>query len=422
MIDNKDKIRILMLGDSILSNSGVGTQGKIIADALLRSGKFQIIQLAGAIKHSRYDAMTIEEFKDDLIILPVNGFGTPEQIRGALRTHKIDIVYYISDPRFYGWFYEISNEIRELVPIVYNHVWDNVPEPKYNKQYYLSNDKIVSISKVTSECVKKVSPEVEEEYLPHAVDDSIFKKLPEEEIQKFKKEFLGVNDDVMLFNYVSRNARRKNIGSIVVWFKDFLDIVGHDKAKLIMHTDPRDPEHGIPLDVLTRDFGLDKGQILISSKKVSQQELAKVYNAADWTINCSDNEGFGMSAQESLACETPIIVTMTGGLQEQIYDGKKYLGIPIKPASCSIIGSELTPYINEDRISKEDYVNALLKAYNMPKEKRIKLGKLCKAHVNKNYNYKRYCSRWVEIMLEIHEKYGSWNTRRGYVPYTQINL
>ena len=45
--------------------------------------------------------------------------------------------------------------------------------------------------------------------------------------------------------------------------------------------------------------------------------LSVLYNAADVTIGLSDAEGFGLSTFESMACETPIIVTMTGGLQEQ---------------------------------------------------------------------------------------------------------
>ena len=43
-----------------------------------------------------------------------------------------------------------------------------------------------------------------------------------------------------------------------------------------------------------------------------------MYNLSDVTINISDAEGFGLSTFESLMCETPIIVTMTGGLQEQV--------------------------------------------------------------------------------------------------------
>ena len=35
----------------------------------------------------------------------------------------------------------------------------------------------------------------------------------------------------------NRNARRKQSGTLIFWWKQFLDKVGHDKATLLMHTD-----------------------------------------------------------------------------------------------------------------------------------------------------------------------------------------
>jgi len=38
---------------------------------------------------------------------------------------------------------------------------------------------------------------------------------------------------------------------------------------------------------------------------------------ADVTINVASNEGFGLATAESVMAGTPIIVTVTGGLQDQ---------------------------------------------------------------------------------------------------------
>ena len=59
----------------------------------------------------------------------------------------------------------------------------------------------------------------------------------------------------------------------------------------------------------------------ISNQKLPEHMLSAFYNMADCTINIADAEGFGLSSLESLACGTPIISTMTGGLQDQIFDG-----------------------------------------------------------------------------------------------------
>jgi glycosyltransferase involved in cell wall biosynthesis len=139
-----------------------------------------------------------------------------------------------------------------------------------------------------------------------------------------------------------------------------------------------------------------------------------MYNTADCTINIADAEGFGLATLESLACETPIIVTMTGGLQEQVTDGKEWFGIGLEPASKVVIGSQQVPYIYEDRVDKEDFIDALNKMYKMSKTDRDKLGKKGRKHIEKNYNFDKYGKRWIELMDNIHEKYGSWDTRKGY--------
>ena len=81
-----------------------------------------------------------------------------------------------------------------------------------------------------------------------------------------------------------------------------------------------------------------------------------MYNMGDVTINISDAEGFGLATLESLSCGTPILVNMTGGLQEQVTDGENWFGIGIEPTSKAVIGSQEVPYICEDRVSKEDFI------------------------------------------------------------------
>ena len=196
------------------------------------------------------------------------------------------------------------------------------------------------------------SPRVKEVYLPHAIDTDIFKKVNDEQVQEFREQsFRSQHQDKLVFFWNNRNARRKMSGSLVFWFKEYLDKVGHDKALLLMHTDPVDP-HGQDLVAIIKELGLTDGQILLSREKVPPSHLSMIYNMADCTINISDAEGFGLATFESLACETPIIVNMTGGLQEQVTDGKQWFGIGIEPASKAVIGSQQVPFSYEDRVSK----------------------------------------------------------------------
>jgi glycosyltransferase involved in cell wall biosynthesis len=395
--------------------SGVGTQTKYVIEALLQSGKFEVISLAGAISHNNYQPIITNEYGEDWRLFPIDGYGNKDKIRSFLRQFKPDILYFMTDPRFYDWLWSMEDEIRQSVPMVYYHVWDNKPYPFYNKVWYESNDYIAAISKVTSDIVQTVAPGVEEKYIPHAVDGDVFKRYTDSDsLTRIKELRQTINcSDKTVFFWNNRNARRKQSGSLLFWYKEFLDKVGHDQACLILHTDIDDP-HGQPLNVLADHLGLNKGQIVFSTEKLEPYKLALCYNAADATLNISDAEGFGLGTLESLSCETPIIVNMTGGLQEQVTDGENWFGIGIEPSSKAVIGSQSVPWIYEDRISQEDFVNALVTMHEMSKEERHALGKMGREHVDKNYNFENFKKTWVEFMLDINKNSGSWNTRKNY--------
>ena len=142
------------------------------------------------------------------------------------------------------------------------------------------------------------------------------------------------------------------------------------------------------------------------------------YNMADVTINISDAEGFGLATLESLSCGTPIIATMTGGLQEQVSGPNGMNGIGLYAASKAIIGSQQVPYIYEDRVSKKAFMAALNQMYDGGEEFRKELGDNGRKHVLENYNFDNFNKTWVDLMLKIHEEEGSWETRKGYSSIT----
>ncbi len=408
------KIKIFCLADSPLAPSGVGGQTRYMIEGLLKTGKFQFVCFGGAIRHPEYKPIKIEEYGDDWIIYPVDGYGTKEQVRACINAQKPDIVWIMTDPRFWSWLWEIENEIRNVAPLVYYHVWDTYPYPTFNRKWYLSNDVNVAISRLTHDILKNVAPEVQTEHIPHAINDSVFSKMNSKDVDQFKKTHMIGYDESgnkrFTFFWNNRNARRKQSGSLMFWFNDFLDRVGRDKATLIMHTEPKDP-NGQDLVAIAEELGLDHNQFKLSTQKISIGELSLLYNAIDCTVNISDAEGFGLSTLESLATETPIIVNMTGGLQEQVTDGKDWFGIGLKPASKAIIGSQEVPWIYEDRIAGNDLVDAMVEMFEKTEEEREELGKKGRNHVMNIYSMENYVNSWEKLFLDIHEEQGSWSTR-----------
>jgi glycosyltransferase involved in cell wall biosynthesis len=349
----------------------------------------------------------------------------------------------MTDPRFYTWLWEIENEIRSLVPMVYYHVWDNFPYPVFNKVWYDSNDAIATISKLTSNIVKTVSPTVKEKYIPHAVPSNLFTPLSDKDRKQFRKDNFNINDDDYLIFWNSRNARRKQSGSLVFWFNDFLQEFKKKhkgkKAKLLMHTEPNDP-NGQDLYAIAKNLGFDD-EFLISTTKMPPNQLAALYSAADVTIGISDAEGFGLSTFESLSCETPIIVTMTGGLQEQVTPVKSVShkstlkrnnssdkitvyehGIGLEPSSKAVIGSQEVPFIYEDRLRGTDVSKAMMMMYDFGKEKRKELGAAGRQHVTENYNFEKFAKSWEQFITKVHKDCGSWENRKNYKSWELIKL
>ena len=419
MTENQKK-RILVIADSPLVPSGVGTQTKYMIEGMLNTGEFSFACLAGAIKHEDYRPQKVQPFGDDWVIHPVDGYGNPEVIREMLHFYKPDALWFMTDPRFYVWLWEMEDEILKNVPMIYYHVWDNHPYPRFNKKFYDSNDVVCTISKVTDDIVRNVSPSVKCIRVPHTCDTDVFKKMNKQSYEHLIVEAKAQNKLVFFWN--NRNARRKQSGTLIFWFKEFLDEVGHDKAMLIMHTEPKDP-HGQDLEEIINELSLTNNQVLLSVQKMPPLDLAKVYNLADCTINIADAEGFGLATLESLACETPIIVNMTGGLQEQVTDGDdNWFGVGIQPSSKAVIGSQDVPYIYEDRIAKEDFLEALDIIYKMSKEEREAMGRKGRDHVLQNYGMSRYKGQWYEIFKDVFQNFGSWESRKNYKSWELLEL
>ena len=409
------KIKVLTLGDHPMSPSGVGTQSKNVFESLLNSGKFQILSLAGAIKHRDYRPIQVDPWGDDFRVIPIDGYGDPEMIRSVLRNEKPDMIWFMTDPRFYEWLWEMENEVRPLVPLVYYHVWDNFPLPFFNAKFYKSTDHVACISRVTKECVNGVAPDVSCNYIPHAVDPNVFVSLKPEERKTLKENILPKEDrDKFILFWNNRNARRKQSGSLLWWYAEWVkerNLSG--KVQLIMHTDPRD-NHGQNLQEIANHLGLDNREVVFSTKKVPTTQMPGFYNVADVTLNIADAEGFGLATLESLSCGTPVIATMTGGMQDQIMTSNGPAGVALHPISKAIIGSQQVPYIYEDRIADKQFKNALSQIYDGGEEYRRELGDLGREHIMSNYNFKDFGERWVKTMLSVHERCGSWDTRKNY--------
>jgi len=324
---------------------------------------------------------------------------------------KPDAILHYTDPRFWIWFYNMEAEIRRTMPIFYYNIWDDLPDPQYNTNYYRSCDLLMAISKQTYGINKRLlKPYGYEDwqvtYVPHGISARRFKKADDEDVSllEFNEEY-GLSDKKFKVLYSNRNIRRKQPGDVLLAYKYFMDELTpeqRDECVLIWHcqpiddngTDlPRQCRHLIPdYDVC---FTYDKGGPMDDNK------MNLLFNSADVYINLASNEGFGLGSAEALTVGTPVIVNVTGGLQDQcgfrnedgelltpddyVELGSNHRGKykthgewvkPVYPSNISLQGSPPTPYIWDDRCQPEDVAPLLREFYDMGRKERKRLGTL----------------------------------------------
>ena len=425
------KKKIMLLSDDLRMTSGVGTMSREIVMGTLN--EFDWVQVAGAIKHpdagkaiDMCDSAREETGVEDayLKLYPVSGYGSQDILRELLQVEKPDAILHYTDPRFWKWLYDMEHELRQTIPIFYYNIWDDLPYPMWNEPFYESCDLIMNISKQTHNivqnvCLDKPRTDWDSTYVPHGINEKYFypvdNKKEQLEMNKMKSElFQGKDLDFVLF-YNNRNIKRKMTSDAILAFREFAYNLPEEKRKktaFVLHTQPKD-QHGTDLPAVVEAMCPDLN-IIFSTQKLSNQHLNYLYNIADVTINIASNEGFGLGTCESLMCATPIIVNVTGGLQDQcgfkwnvapsnmnkqfelltyedyadvetLHDWRKWENNedlthgewvkPVWPRSRSLQGSIPTPYIFDDRIDYIDVSEKIREWYDMDKEERESCGR-----------------------------------------------
>lgn len=435
--------KIVLVSDHPLVSSGVGSQSKYLIEGLLATGKYKFFCLGGAIKHAQYNMQCVEPEKfgqDGWIILPVDGHGSKEVLRQVLDQERPDAVVLFTDPRFFYWAWEMEDEIRQVCPLLYWHVWDNDPAPEYNRTFYESTDRIGCISLKTDALLTELGYD-RHEYIPHGLPSELFKPLPDDQIEEFKRKNIAPFADRKFFAFWNnRNARRKQTGDVIVSFSRFAHRVGKQNVALIMHTAPNDQE-GQDVLAVAKKFDV-QDCLIVSPDRVNPEVLNSFYNVADVTMNLSSNEGFGLGTLESLFSGTPILAHFTGGLQYQLGDwweklpvsslidqdeinrkmrnafsskkpGMRWWGVPVFPAARLCTGSQQIPYIYDDKASNDDAARGLEFLYGMGRQKRKELGLAAREWATSRFSLDKMVESWDRMLSSEIERFLS-GSRRGY--------
>lgn len=400
----QEKYKILLLSDHALSTSGVGCQSRFLVEGLIEKGCWTVRQFGAAIKHASYETIQVSE---DFIIKPIDGFGNRDMILQTLAMEKPDVILLFTDPRFFIWLWEMEDEIHDVCPIAYWHVWDNYPTPDFNNVLYEATDLINCHSHLTYEMVAANFPE-KTNFIPHSLPKQLFYPLPQHEKSQHKLNMLGPErkDDFVLF-WVNRNARRKRPNDVLWAFSKFYENLknehGKKNATLLMHTDPHDQEG--PNLVATAEMLGIKDRVVFSADRVDFPQMNILHNISDVCINLSYAEGFGLATLEAMQCGNPIIAIKTGGLTRQVVDHRDETenGVALDIEWQSMVGSQQVPYIYEDYCSTDAASDAMMKLYNLDAKERTALSEKVLSYVHSEFKHQDTIDAWHDSMLKLVE-------------------
>ena len=414
--------KILLLSDDMRMHSGIARMSREIVQGTLH--KYDWAQIGGAINHpEKGKRITIQSDSfftlpdnSSITIYPVDGYGDANMLREVIRIEKPDAILHFTDPRFWVWLYQMEHELRQNIPIMYYNIWDDLPDPMWNENYYRSSDMLLSISKQTYGINKRILHDYEDwqlDYVPHGIDSKKLYKVSKQnsKLLSFKADY-GLDDYKFIVLYVNRNIRRKNPGDCLLAFKHMVSKLTDEEKKeccFLFHSAPVD-ENGTDMKAIVRDLCPGLNVVFthdVGNPSFDDEKMNLLYNSADVYMNLASNEGFGLGSCEALTVGTPIVVNVTGGLQDQCgfkYEKGEYLTAedyvelgsnhrgqykehgewvkPVFPSNISCQGSPMTPYIFDDRCQYEDAGEALLHWYKAGSDERERCGQLGMEFVN----------------------------------------
>jgi glycosyltransferase involved in cell wall biosynthesis len=456
-IAREQRKKILLLCDDIRFTSGISTMAKEIV--IGTAHRFNWINIGAAITHPEQgkkldvcqDTSNLAGIPDaSVYIYPTSGYGTQEFLRQIIDIEKPDALMFFTDPRYWIWLFQMENEVRKKIPMVYLNIWDDLPAPLYNKPYYESCDALMAISKQTCNINKMVLGNKTKgkviKYVPHGINENIFYPITADKVDDYtklqdkRKQFFGDDQPDFVVLYNARNIRRKCLPDLIAGYVKFCDKLPLEKAKkcaLLLHTQPVD-ENGTDLPaVIDLICDPERHRVVFSTDRNTPYDMNILYNCADVVALPSSNEGWGLSLTEGMMCGKPIVATVTGGMQDQMRfeDGNgKWIdfdsnfcsnhfgtykkcgnwAFPVFPSNMSLVGSVPTPYIFDDRADFRDIADQLMNVFNLSAEERATIGKEAREWVTSDESM--MSARWMckNVIDTFEETFATWKPKPSY--------
>ncbi len=205
-------------------------------------------------------------------------------------------------------------------------------------------------------------------HIPHGIDCSVFQPVSREKKNSLRKNLSwDLKSEHILC--VANFYQEKGVELLV---EAFSNLSSKDQFQLHLVAPRRDRSIESKVQTIIAENGLNNRVFIYPS--MSESELVKRYQAADFLVSPSRKEGFGLAIAEAIACGLPVLATKSGGPEEIV---TTEVGILVEPNSMNALESGLIEIMNTyssyssktqhqsiaDRFSLEAKLKALTSVY-----------------------------------------------------------
>ena len=307
------KSAISWYSNSLNQPTGYGTQSKQVISRLVRAGH-KVAML------SNYGSEGVNTQIE-------TGFGKIPHYSRGMNQYSTDVLpmhhaHWASEnaglPAFIVTLYDVwvlDNPATDAFPIASWVPIDHAPAPEKVLAWLKKpNVTPVAMSKFGKAMIEQAG--IESEYVPHAIETSIFRSTSKlsngqtgEELLNAKDKFVvGMNFANKAGGFIHRKAVAENFLAFGLFAQK------HDDVMLYIHSDPFGKQSGFVLPHILQACGVPADKVclvdpIMYQYGISQEDLAAIYSAWDVGLFTNYGEGFGVPQVEAQACGVPIITS-----------------------------------------------------------------------------------------------------------------
>lgn len=385
-----NKTKLLYYSNSPIANSGYSKQTRYIVQGLMQNGYQTDIQ-----PNYGFGAGTM--YLEGSKVWPMGSGRSEIETVSAYDKGKYDMLITLYDV----WVLNtLVNEVKKrgivwipYIPLDFLYL----PHDLGNMLQVATH--ILPMTQYGLDMLKRVGFQTVDRYIHHGVDTNVYKPLENETKQEMRED-LGFKDKSFIITIAKMNKGQRvcygeNLEAIKIFLARNPDIANEVGVYIHAHATTAG---GQPIPKIVKALGIDWVTKFVDPYAymcgLTEEEMAKVYNGTDVTLNNVSSGGFEIPIIESLASGTPVIATDGMSMHELLEPVLPELLVPAKADYWTPLASKVMqpdPEAIADRI--EWVVN-----HDMAKER-----KRLADHAKKMWSWDVIIPKWVEYIEFLKE-------------------